>query len=523
MLDYLGDAQRQRMDLPDGPALTVTHHEYTGHPGRPRIRIEPQFLQVALQLRGPTAIAGAIGCSSRTVRRRGLDAALLDPGTSPFQTVVQEDGAVTRVWVEAPRHTRQSDIEDDQLDLVIRNILDNFPNHGRRLIDGHLKSTGLHVSRKRVEDSYLRVHGPPAGLGHRRIVRRVYKVAGPNALWHHDGQHGKSSLFDCKHYMSLTLLIPGLIRWKLVAHAFIDGCSRRLKRARMHNNNRANTVLALFLQAVARYGVPMRMRGDHGTENILVAKWMDEHRFLGAYIWGRLVEIYRFVSMLIKSNRSVHNTRIERIWFDFTQGVGAKWKAFFLDLEANDELNPDSPTHISLLHWLFLDGINQDIDEWVAGWNSHVIELRGEPNRSPDDLFVFGMLENGSRGINHLVAADNAAHENDADYGIDWTVNQDPAIRRHFYENNPDEADDDGDADDGRLDIVDGLPAHMSHIECETDNAFLEGFTEQLKDALLEEFGAGMTSRHMPTRRLLWRRALRLSREIYPQLVEDQN
>ena len=33
--------------------------------------------------------------------------------------------------------------------------------------------------------------------------------------------------------------------------------------------------------------------------------------------------------------RSVHNSRIERIWYDITEGFGGKWKDMFTDLEAN--------------------------------------------------------------------------------------------------------------------------------------------------------------------------------------------
>lgn len=50
-----------------------------------------------------------------------------------------------------------------------------------------------------------------------------------------------------------------------------------------------NTVLDLFMQATRVYGVPSRLRGDHGTENIVVATWMGEHHSTrrGSYIWGR--------------------------------------------------------------------------------------------------------------------------------------------------------------------------------------------------------------------------------------------
>lgn len=85
--------------------------------------------------------------------------------------------------------------------------------------------------------------------------------------------------------------LAGLIRWKIVIHAFVDGKSRLVVGIGIHNNNRAQTVLLLLEDAVAKYGWPSRVRGDHGTENILVARRMEEVRGLGrgSYIWGRRV------------------------------------------------------------------------------------------------------------------------------------------------------------------------------------------------------------------------------------------
>jgi hypothetical protein len=47
------------------------------------------------------------------------------------------------------------------------------------------------------------------------------------------------------------------------------------------------------------------------------------------------------------------------------QGFGNKWKMFFMDLEATDELNMSNPAYIWLLHHLFLPAINEDMLEWA--------------------------------------------------------------------------------------------------------------------------------------------------------------
>jgi hypothetical protein len=80
-----------------------------------------------------------------------------------------------------------------------------------------------------------------------------------------------------------------------VIHGFIDGYSRLITGLRASDNNLASTVLDLFLNAVAVYGVPSRLRGDHGVENLLVAAWMLENLGLRRYIWGRY-EFYYFIS-----------------------------------------------------------------------------------------------------------------------------------------------------------------------------------------------------------------------------------
>jgi hypothetical protein len=87
-----------------------------------------------------------------------------------------------------------------------------------------------------------------------------------------------------------------------VIHAFVDGYSRLVTAIRASCNNRAQTVLDLFLVGVNSFGLPIRVRGDHGAENLLVAAYMEEVRGIerGSYIWGRCVQrlsrVYSFAS-----------------------------------------------------------------------------------------------------------------------------------------------------------------------------------------------------------------------------------
>ena len=91
-------------------------------------------------------------------------------------------------------------------------------------------------------------------------------------------------------YTDTHFLYLGLIRYGIVIHGFIDGYSRLITGIKASDNNRGETVLCLFLDAARQYGVPSRVRGDHGVENLLVAAWMEAH--MGGdgqkrYIWGR--------------------------------------------------------------------------------------------------------------------------------------------------------------------------------------------------------------------------------------------
>jgi hypothetical protein len=71
---------------------------------------------------------------------------------------------------------------------------------------------------------------------------------------------------------------------------------------RASDNNFASTVLQLFLDASGVYGIPLRLRGDHGTENLLVAAWIEEFRGTqrGSYIWGRLVILLVIIFLVLK-------------------------------------------------------------------------------------------------------------------------------------------------------------------------------------------------------------------------------
>lgn len=152
-----------------------------------------------------------------------------------------------------------------------------------------LRAKGHRISRERVETAYLRVYGMARPFHRRTIVRTSYYVAGANSVWHMDGNHSKHAFSPSASHSQLIVDLLDLIRWKMVLHLFIDGKSRVVTGLGVHGNNRSLTVLNLFLSTHAQWGIPNRLRGDHGVENVKPAAWMQAFHGLnqGAYIWGK--------------------------------------------------------------------------------------------------------------------------------------------------------------------------------------------------------------------------------------------
>ncbi|KAJ2986853.1 hypothetical protein NUW54_g2976 [Trametes sanguinea] len=172
MAANLNAACNQSVDPPNAAPLPAAQPALTGRPGRPCIEIDWQFLEFALDMRGPTYL----------------------------------DLSGTSLNVHTTLTTPVLTLTNEMLDRTVADILTSFLNFGRHMIVDHLPSQGLHVPEPRVAEAYVWVRRTLAIFGRHIIIHKIYQVAGPNSLVHHDEQHG-------------------LIWWKFVIHCFIDGHS----------------------------------------------------------------------------------------------------------------------------------------------------------------------------------------------------------------------------------------------------------------------------------------------------------
>ena len=249
-------------------------------------------------------------------------------------------------------------ITNDQVDNLVNNYSQGQPRRGEVTIAAHVATTGFYVPRQQLRESIHRVD--PEGVEERSrkpIKRKVYYSNGPHHDWHMDGNHK-------------------LIRWGMVIHGCIDGCSRNIIYLQLRDNNKSDVVLDAFLEGVSQYQLPLHVSGDFGGENVKVAEYMIRHRGPG--------------TKAFKAVPSTHNTRIERLWRDMRENTIQAYIDLFRGFE-EDGMLLTNLLHIFTLQFLFMPRIQADLDQFVNMWNSH--KLSTERNRTPQQILNFYMVD----------------------------------------------------------------------------------------------------------------------------------
>jgi hypothetical protein len=203
------------------------------------------------------------------------------------------------------------------------------------------------------------------------------------------GGQSKAQGYLRHQYPLITSVFLSSCRWNIVIHGGIDGYSRLITFLGASTNNRARTVLDLFLDGIFKHGVPSRVRCDRGGENVEVCTFMEAYRGPGR---GSALQ-----------GRSVHNQRIERFWVDLWRQCTHVFYSLFRFLEQARVLYIDNPSHMWCLHYVFMPRLNHSMQLFTGQWNAHGLSSVAG-NLSPQKLFLQRML--ALKGSDHTAVCD---------------------------------------------------------------------------------------------------------------------
>ena len=180
-----------------------------------------------------------------------------------------------------------------------------------------------------------------------RLKRRVYKVQGPNHIWHVDGNDKIKPFGFC---------IGGAI----------DGWSHYLLWLKVDiKNSHPRVICKYYLNAIGEQDiVPTTLRVDPGTEN---SAMLDVHTLLREELQiGNEIPGYIMGS-------STHNQRIEKFWGYLRQSYTQFYMDLFKDMVMAGLHDTSNNNHVQCLLFCFLPVIQKELQEIKTHWNTHRI------------------------------------------------------------------------------------------------------------------------------------------------------
>lgn len=283
--------------------------------------------------------------------------------------------------------------EKELFKQLLRDYISGHRNCGYRLILGYfLTNYKLRVTRQFLLLCMREID--LAGITRRRML--------PIQRIHYDGHcPGHVTHLDTHHKLS---------RYGFITFGAIDGYSREIITLKCLTNNRAYTLVKTYTESTnfRQRGIPMRIRGDYGKENLGLMNFIN---------------IFRNGNHHYIAGRSVNNQRIERLWRDVHRTVTKKYQTLCKALEEVYNFDFTVPQNVFILQSILLQPIQQELDDLVQSWNHHRMsmfsrELRGTFTPTTINLLLkdyhqYISYEGNEERVNQILQALNVHYEPD--------------------------------------------------------------------------------------------------------------
>lgn len=272
------------------------------------------------------------------------------------------------------RRNNQSPLED-----IVRAVLEELSssgeNAGYRQMRQRLPLNHQLIATSELVRLVLNVVDPSGVVSRRarRLQRRIYTNKGQNFAIHIDGW-------------------DELKPFGISVHDAIDGYSRSILWLHACNSTKKPEYIAKhyidFIREIN--GVPVRVYGDRGTENVIIRdfqyalRWHDQDPFQGQSSF-----------VYVSSNR---NVRIERFWRSLREMCGNTWINYLKDLCDLEVLDTTDNIHTKCVRYCFLALINIDLRRVSRSWNQHRVRATRFaecPSGKPDVLYFQPELSGG--------------------------------------------------------------------------------------------------------------------------------